>query len=312
VQDALAAANGLRPVFEPLHPYVSEIGNRYAHHALAPGDDVPELTTFLEEVCAGRRAPLWTKYRRQMRWLVPPPKDFSTRQDAGRVLRSWTRLGRDLPSLIAAARRQDPIVKCIRANLMAGWLANTCGWKVALVVRHPAAVIESELRGAWNATFALDRFRRDATLDRLTGGRYRGLLDRKLKPVEALAVRWVIENQWVVEAAAGNGITVVYYELLRATPEREWGRICAALGLSAMPQSNILRKPSQQSSPTKSGARAAELHNPRWTRALSAEQQATIADVLDEAGVTLYSMNSPDPEPRAEEPGQASDGRAAC
>src|SRR6185436_11419126 len=89
ILDSLAKANGLRPVFEPLHPYVSEAGNRYAHRALRASDDCPDLEQFLEEVVAGRALAFWTRYRRQVRWLVPPPSEFSTRQDAGRTVRRW-------------------------------------------------------------------------------------------------------------------------------------------------------------------------------------------------------------------------------
>ena len=54
VQDALAAANDLRPVFEPLHPAVSEIGARYAYRALSRNDEHPELQRFLQTRWATR------------------------------------------------------------------------------------------------------------------------------------------------------------------------------------------------------------------------------------------------------------------
>ena len=299
IQDALATANGLRPVFEPLHPHVSEIGDRYAHRAIASDHDEPELRQFLEEVCAGRRHVLWTTYRRQVRWLFPPPAEFWSKHDAGRVWRHWGKFLKDFPMLAVAGRRRDPLVKCIRANLMLGWLSRNCGWKVVLVIRHPGAVIESELRGSWNARFALDRFRNDARLKELTFGRYAGLLSRDLKPVEALAARWAIENQWVAEAAASNGVTVVFYERLRTSPEREWERIRRALSLPKVPAMDILERPSQQSSPNKSGARAKEATDPRWIHALTAGHLAMIQGVLDQAEVTLYSMRDPNPNEQA-------------
>src|SRR5262245_48320131 len=84
VLDALATANDLRPVFEPLHPHLSRVGDRYAHRALTAEEQHPDLEEFLAGVCAGRGIPLWTKYRRQGRWLMPPPSQFTTRRDAGR------------------------------------------------------------------------------------------------------------------------------------------------------------------------------------------------------------------------------------
>jgi len=165
-----------------------------------------------------------------------------------------------------------------------------------LIVRHPAAVIESELRGAWDASFAIDRFRNDARLDELTDGRYRRLLDRSLSPVEALTLRWVVENHWVLEAADENGITIVFYEHLRLAPDREWARIQAALALEKAPPASLLERPSQQSSPTGSASRPKELTDPLWKQALEPGRLSAIQNVLDEAGVTYYSTRSPNPD----------------
>jgi len=294
VQDALATANGLRPVFEPLHPYVSALGNRFAHRALGPDDDHPDLVQFLNEVCAGRRNRFWTLYRRQRRWLLPPSDEFSTMQDAVRVYRRWGKFLKELPRLAAAGRRGEPLVKCIRANLMLGWLSRRLGCRTVLVVRHPGAVIESELRGGWNAQFALDRYRRDAKLHELTGDRYRTLLDRQMTPIETLAARWVIENQWVVEGAAANGVTVVYYEHLKSSPDREWQRIRVALELEKAPPLEVIVRPSQQSAPKKSAAGGIG-DEPRWLRALSRDYLGRIQGVLDNAGVELYTMSEPEP-----------------
>ena len=59
IQDALAAANGLRPVFEPLHPYLSDIGGRYAHRAMSADEEHAELKAFLTgSLCRARAAPV--------------------------------------------------------------------------------------------------------------------------------------------------------------------------------------------------------------------------------------------------------------
>ena len=43
VQDCLAQANHLRPIFEPLHEGESELGRRFAHRMLAAADENEEL-----------------------------------------------------------------------------------------------------------------------------------------------------------------------------------------------------------------------------------------------------------------------------
>jgi len=294
ILDSLAKANGLRPVFEPLHPYVSEVGNRYAHRALKAADCCPDLEHFLAEVIAGRALPLWTRYRRQIRWLVPPPAEFSTRHDAGRTVRRWGKLFRDLPELFIATRRKHPLVKCIRANLMLDWLVRGQGCRVVLIVRHPAAVIESELRASWNADFALDRFSKNKTLHELTNGRYLRLLGDRLSPIEGLAARWVVENQWVVEQAAESGVCVVHYEHLRSSPESTWPVVIRALDVERAPDPELLAIPSQQSSPQSADPEPLSRRT-RWLKALSTDQLAAIQGVLDSVECDLYSVAGPEP-----------------
>jgi len=310
VLDALAAANDLRPVFEPLHPYVSQVGNRFAHRALTAEDPLPELEDFLERVCAGRFIRLWTKYRRQRRWLLPPPRDFSTRRDVGRAYRHWIKFLREIPQLTVASRRQVPIVKCIRANLMLDWLARGQGWRVVLMIRHPGAVIESELRASWDARFALGRFARDERLHELSGGRYRKLLQRPLTPIEALAARWVVENQWTSELAEKSGYKIVHYEHLRSDPGNSWKQILDALGLERAPSNELLEQPSQQSSREVGGGERVSRQT-RWQGALTPEQIAAVQNVLDEVGCDMYSMSHPEPL-RTVDRGSANAGKRAA
>jgi len=238
---------------------------------------------------------LWMKYRQRGRWLFPPPAEFGSQRDAGRMYRNWGKFLREFPRLATAGLRREPLIKCIRANLMLGWLTHRANCRTVLVVRHPGAVIESELRGGWDAQFALDRFRSDSRLHELTGNRYQALLDRQLSPIEALAARWVIENQWVIESAPANRVTLVYYEHLTSAPDAEWRRIRSALDLAESPAPAIIARPSQQSSPRSSAASASTSNDPRWLRVLSREQVALVQDVLDQAQCDLYSMSFPWP-----------------
>jgi hypothetical protein len=293
VQDALANSNGMRPIFEPLHPQVSDIGKRFAHRALAPEDQCPELEAFFGKVCAGREIVFWTRYRRQRRWLFPLPSEFNTLPDAKRIYQRWMKFLTEFPRLAAAGRREEALIKCIRANLMLGWLSKRCGCRIVLMVRHPGAVIESELRGSWNANYALERFRNDGRLSEITHDRYRHFLERRLSPVEGLTLRWLIENQWVIEKAQDNGVTVVLYEHLKATPEREWLRILRALDLRNLPDAKLLARPSQQSSRRKPYVNT--VSEPRWLKVLSRRNLALIQSMLDEARFNLYSTGDPNP-----------------
>lgn len=295
IQDALATANKLRPVFEPLHPYVSEIGRRYAHRALSADEELAELKEFLINACAGRGPRLWTQFRQQRRWLVPPTAEFWSKRDAGRTKRHWAKFLRELPRMTAHGLREQPLVKCIRANLMLPWIARHLRCRVALVVRHPGAVVESELRGRWNASYALERFREDSRLHELTGDRYRPLLSKKLSQVESLALRWVIENQWVMEAAETNGIRVIHYENLRKPENNEWPLLCSSLGVMHVPDRAILTRPSQQSGARRSAVPLAQPERPRWMAGLSQAHADEIQRILDEAAFCGYTVSEPNP-----------------
>lgn len=291
IQDALAEANSLRPVFEPLHPYVSAVGDRYAHRALSAEESHPDLEAFFLQTSLGGGPRLWTQYRQQRRWLFPPASKLSTRQDAGRFLRHWSKFLREIPRMTSNGIRTDPLVKCIRANLMLPWVANRVDRRVVLIMRHPGAVVESELRSGWNASFALDRFRADVRLRELTAGRYERLLAQSLGPVESLTLRWVIENQWVAESALKAGIPVFYYEQLRSSDGNEWARLCAKLELARIPEMAVLTRPSQQSGAGRTAIPLDLSKTPRWMRNLDIEQKRRIEGVLFAVGMELYSMD---------------------
>jgi len=295
VLDALASANGLRPVFEPLHPLVSPVGRQFAHRCVSADEFRPELEEFLDETINGGRLPLWTKYRTLGRWLAPPASELASVGGLQLFYRRWRKFLRDAPGLTISATRREPLVKCIYANLMLGWLSRHCKFRIVLIVRHPGAVIESELRGGWKPTPALDRFNEDDCLHSLTRNRYRRLLARTLSPIEGLAVRWVVENQVALEQAASNRIAVAFYEDLRTFPDREWKAICAALDLQNAPAAQLVSRPSQQSSGASSAAHDDSIE-PRWMKALSREQCELIQQILDEAQFSLYSMRDAAPQ----------------
>jgi hypothetical protein len=178
---------------------------------------------------------------------------------------------------------------------MLPWLARHLPSRIVLVVRHPGAVVESELRGRWNASYALDRFKEDARLHSLTQDRYRPLLARKSTHVESLAVRWVIENQWVMESARVQGMPVIHYEALRSTDGAAWTTLCAALDLACQPDREVLTRPSQQSGAGRAVVPLYQSERPRWMSGLSAADAHAIQGILDMVSFHEYSMDDPSP-----------------
>jgi len=239
------------------------------------------------------------QYRRPRDYLLPPPSRLTSLAGIRIEYHKLEEVsGASGQPLTAAAKRKEPIVKCIRANLMLDWLSRRHGWKVVLLVRHPGAVVESQLRlrrgPVWDPEPVLNRYRSDAHLHELTKDRYRRLLSRHLSTVEALAVNWVIENQWAMEQARESGVTVVFYEQLKASPGREWSRVCRTLGLSDVPSAPLIGRPSQQSSDPRASSLVRESRSLDGTRP-DPPGHRTHSTCARQAHFAGYSMSSPGP-----------------
>jgi hypothetical protein len=297
VLDCVADANDLRPIFEPLHPATSALGSRYAYRMMLPGDHEEILEEYFSELAAGRIWSRWINYRGRRDRLFPSPASLLSAKALNNWRRRWVKYLRDRPALVKASKRGDVVIKCIRANLMAGWLTRELGFRTVLVIRHPGAVIESQYRlgEVWDPSEVLARYRADRKLHEVTGGVYLKLLESRLTKLQGLTLNWVIENQWPVEKSQEDGYGIFYYEELVSHPLMSWQRLSECLGLKQLPDLTRLHKPSQQASgaPVQQGAGAAR--KPRWRSSLSQDQLDTIQRILDATECNLYHVNVDDP-----------------
>lgn len=296
VQDSLAEANALRPIFEPLHDGNSELGRRYAYGVMAPGDTDDSLERFFVSLCEGRIHSRWIDYRGATALLFPRLSKLASPRGLRNWIYVWGKYLRDRSSLYAATQRKDTIIKCIRANLMAGWLSQDLGFRTVVIVRHPCATIESRFRSesAWDPIPLLHRYRSDRRLHELTAERYLPLLNAPLTKVQALAVNWVIENQLLTERAAQGGYAVFHYEHLVNQPELAWPAVCRALGLNKVPTPDLLGKSSQQTYRQITSHSGAE-QTSHWRRALTADQLTQIQGVLEATEFGLYRVGEDEP-----------------
>jgi hypothetical protein len=296
VLDCLAEANELRPIFEPLHSSESELGARYAYQVLLAGERVPDLELFFEELAAGRVRSNWVDYRIPRGLLLPKPTNFASWRFTKSWVREWRKHLEVRKKLSIAKKRNNTLIKCIRANLMAGWLQNTMGFRTVLLVRHPCSVIESKMRflRVWDPTHIVDRYRANQKLHDLTDGRYIKRLNSSLTTTEALALNWIIENQWPAERSSSDGYAVFYYEDLLSKSEVTWQRLCNELHLKIVPNSSLLRKPSQQAALRHQDHRK-EIDEPRWRKSLTTEQLKSIQALFDETNCHLYNVDRTKP-----------------
>ena len=296
VQDCVAKANRLRPIFEPLHEGESELGGRFAYRMLTATDENEELERYFRDLSEGRLRSLWIDYRGRKQLLLPHPRRFSSVRAFRGYMLFWKRHLSDRMKLHAALRHNQTLIKCIRANLMAGWLSKTLGFQIVLLVRHPCASVESQFRNAatWNPVPIVERYQSDTRLHEASKGIYLDLLNSRLTRLQALALNWVIENQGPVARASREDYSVIYYEDLRDRPSVAWPMISAALGLSDVPEQEIIDMPSQQSY-GKSSKHVALTREPRWRRALSVDQLKEIQTILDKTHCSLYHVSSRSP-----------------
>ena len=179
---------------------------------------------------------------------------------------------------------------------MLGWLRRHCAARIAFVVRHPGAVVESKLRiggRPWDPEPVLALFRRREVLG-VVGDRYASLLASRLEPAEAHTLIWCIENQLPLACAAADGYPVIFYENLLSDGERQWQRIVNALGLSNNPYGNgILKKPSQQAGSARKKRVGGDKKS--WMDRLLPQHKEGIQRILTETGVTEYCISESRP-----------------
>lgn len=289
VLDCLAQANGLRPVFEPLHQNESAVGSDFAYDVLTSGDSATRLEHYLEDIVSGRTHSRWIDYRAPRGLFSPRPRHFKSVDSTMRWLSDWRKYLRRRQQLRESVNRQECLIKCIRGNLMAGWFAGQLSFRTALIVRHPCAVVESQLRlgKTWDPSSVRRRYRDNSRLDALTNGRYRQLLMGDLSTIESLTLNWVIENQWPIERSADAGYSVHYYEDLVGGAESSWRRLCESLDLNRIPDAELLRRPSQQAD-VNSTPEATDFSVPGWKKRMSEKDLAKVQGILDSTNFMIY------------------------
>jgi hypothetical protein len=305
ILDALASANGLRTIFEPLNPEPLPKAKPFANRYFDPHDSHPELKAYLDQVFYGAFSSIWTNYRYSKGALSPARYPITSTGDAYLLVARYKRF-------LARFLRYQPrrfsrrIVKFIRANLMIGWLRTQYKAGMMLVLRHPAAVVSSKMqRGGrfwiFGQEVQQEIYRGYLGDDYLRKSYFNGFDADAVTAddeVTGHAVMWCVENVHAYTTALEMGIPIMFYEELLLDSEKEFSRMCSFLGLKA-PDAAILRRPSQQSS-REMKSQDIPMHSiERWKATLTLAQREKIRAVLDAFGVDFYAMNDPLPTRRA-------------
>ncbi|MCF6291108.1 MAG: sulfotransferase [Desulfobacterales bacterium] len=297
VQDVLGRANGLRTVFEPLHPGRISSAGPFAYKYIPDDREEPELKKFLDEVIWGGRGRLWANYRINRNHLWHGWPAFSSLAKAKAQMARYCKMFERYRRYRGMKVGQRPIVKFIRANLMLGWLHKNYSSPILVLLRHPGAVVESKMRlwqGGWRYD-ELSAYLRDRTLreDYLSGISIGDVND--MSRAEGFATVWCIETLVALDKVRSHGLAMAFYENLLKDQDKEWQRIVQQLGLAEVPAGQWLRQPSQQSSPDRKGTIFDQSTLGNWMARMSDKDRLIIEEVLNRFGITAYSMNSPMP-----------------
>jgi hypothetical protein len=294
IQDVLATANSLRAVFEPMHPVHMEGADAFAHRYIAENREEPELFQFLNQFFYGDFRSLWADYRVIKGYLVPRRHDISSMQQCRKQVRRYLGLTDNYLRFNRQRRNPQRIVKLIRANMMLAWLQARFSARIVFVIRHPAAVVMSQMksRKSWNPRAYIDRFRADLDLLEVIDAQTRQLLFHDLEDVESYTLCWCIENMIALEQAKRSGIAVVHYERLISRGSPEWQRIVLALELKKMPDRELVLQPSQQAWGRKARDASLLLNYASWMENIDNSVSTRIQWTLDAIGMKLYRVDS--------------------
>lgn len=181
VAEQFAACAGVAALFEPLHlrevPGAEAAGFGWRTD-IAVGADRPTEAAFLRQAMAGR------------------------------VLNGWTT---SLLTAPTAWRAERLAVKFVRASRLLGFLDEvTDPSAIVVLLRDPAAVVQSQLRAGWNGGVV------DAESSGIAA--YPDLVEALgtvTTAEEALAVSWAVDVRFALERVPAGKAVVAFYEELR-------------------------------------------------------------------------------------------------
>jgi hypothetical protein len=294
VQDVLATANSLRPVFEPMHPLHVKGADAFAHQYISANRQEPELFQFLSQFFYGEYRSLWADYRVISRRLLPRLDDLRSIQGCRKRLRYYAEFQGNFMRFNKQRKNPQRIIKLIRANMMLAWLRASFSARIVFIIRHPAAVVLSQMkaRQSWDPYAYIDRYRADSELLEILGPQMNRLLFQELEDVEAFTLCWCIENAVALEQAQSCGVPVVHYEQLMNRGLPEWERVLSALDLEGMPDRKLILEPSQQAWGKKAKNAALLLDYASWMSEIDDSMSDRIQRILDETDTNIYRVAS--------------------
>ena len=242
-------------LFEPEHvlqvPQARQSGLDW-HVMKAPGESWPDGEAYFDKVFRGRLVTPWTVSHLPLGRAIAPKR--------------W-------------------IVKFVDANLMLGWLATRFPVRApVLVLRHPCAVVGSQLRRGWKLDHAP---RLKAFFDQYP--QFREYVASLETQAEWLAAHWCIHTYAPLMLPRPWPFLLTSYEQATKDPEREFGRLFQAWQLP-MP-ADLVARAARPSGTTDRGSQLVAGVDARsgWQKQLSTEEVDRILRVVRAFGLDFYT-----------------------
>lgn len=196
-------------------------------------------------------------------------------------------------TLKRVARARHFVYKDCASTMLLPWLTARFDINPVYVIRHPCAVVASQLKYKhWDyiqkdllAYFPPEEFRFKEIFYQ-----YKDIIDKISKPEERMAAEWCLHNSVTIQHPLNDirWVTVAYEKLYKE-PEQEIGRIFGRLRLE-IPDRVLseIRKPSGTAlDGSKADIRSGQQLE-SWRRSLSQAQVKNILNIVKEFGMDFY------------------------
>ena len=259
--------NRYRVVFEPFHPNRLSLTRHFQpRQYIRPEETDPRYTEPVRRILSGRVRSLWTdKYNRR------------------RVVR-------------------ERLIKEVRGNLLLGHVRRRFpGIPIVLLLRHPCAVVASQLQIGWNWHADMETFLVQGSLMEDHLEPYRDELREAGSELDRLLLVWCIENLVPLRQLRAGQAHVVFYEHLRADPRAEIERLFAYLRRPFDP--GVLRTLGRPSAVSRKDSPVATGGDPvaAWQKELGEDQVGRAMELLARFGLDRLYGEEPGPKMRGED-----------
>jgi hypothetical protein len=184
-------------------------------------------------------------------------------------------------------RLRSYVVKFVTANMMLPWLCETFDLRAVFMVRHPCAVVSSQLvHGAWDGV-SKSFCHHEALFDDYPhlGPIYDGLASLE----ETLAFNWAIQNVVPLAAPPPQPWLTTTYERLAEDGPREMARVLHGLGETPTDATQALLHTPSATTVARSNVKRGGSLLTGWRDRLTSRQVDRILRVTHAVGIVGYT-----------------------